>query len=122
MTIKRIDVEGLRNCPVCGKKAILRRNASKRFQVHCTKCSACTPWRDKTDAIITWYNNAELYEKLHGIPQTTESEPAPISQRKRMTGEAAQKLADALAEYITAEHEYHSSLDRLEDAKREIKQ
>lgn len=123
MTVKKIEIEGLRNCPVCGSKPVLRRNASKRFQVHCTKCDACTGWKDKTEAIITWYNNAELYEKIHGkIQETRQQQEKPLSHRERITGEAVNNLVEALARYVAAEHDYHSSLDRLEDAKNKLKQ
>lgn len=59
-----IATEGLRTCPKCGSKAIMRKNASKRFQIHCKKCNCCTAWVSKTEAVILWYNNAAKYEEI----------------------------------------------------------
>ena len=61
------NIDGLRKCPVCGFSAIMRKNASKRFQIHCKKCSCCTAWTDKTSAVVLWYNNADTYEKINGM-------------------------------------------------------
>ena len=65
--MKYETIEGLRKCPICGFSAIMRKNASKRFQVHCKKCSCCTTWTSKISAVISWYNNADAYEKINGI-------------------------------------------------------
>lgn len=66
MAIKTENIPGLRKCPMCGYGAVLRKNASKRFQVHCKKCQAHTEWTDKTSAIIAWYNMSDLYERING--------------------------------------------------------
>ncbi len=66
MAIKTEEIRGLRKCPVCGYGAVMRKNASKRFQVHCKKCKACSAWTDKAHAIIDWYNMSDLYERIHG--------------------------------------------------------
>lgn len=60
-------IEGLRNCPVCGFSAVMKKNASKRFQVHCKKCKCCTTWTSKVNAVVLWYNNADTYEKINGM-------------------------------------------------------
>jgi len=54
--MKTINTRALHKCPICGARAILRKNASKEFQVTCTKCECRTNWYRKTDAVITWYN------------------------------------------------------------------
>lgn len=64
--MKYEDIDGLRKCPICGFSAIMRKNASKRFQVHCKKCNCCTPWTDKISAVVSWYNNADTYEAMNG--------------------------------------------------------
>lgn len=66
MAIKTEQIPGLRKCPRCGFGAVMRKNASKRFQVHCKKCDAHTEWTDKLGAVIAWYNNADLYERING--------------------------------------------------------
>lgn len=66
---KRVKIEqvaGLRHCPMCGSEAVMRKNASKRFQIKCKRCSCATMWTDKTGAVVSWYNNAELYEQMKG--------------------------------------------------------
>lgn len=60
-----ITVKGLRGCPVCGGKAFLRKNASKRFEVYCVKCHAHSIWANKIDAVVDWYNKAAIYEETH---------------------------------------------------------
>lgn len=67
------DLRGLRTCPLCGADAHIRRNASKRFQVHCKKCNCQTLWTSKPAAIVAWYNNAEFYERTHGKAQPAET-------------------------------------------------
>lgn len=64
--MKYEEITNLRKCPVCGHSALLRKNASKRFQVKCKKCKCATSWTSKTEAIVTWYNMAAMYEKLNG--------------------------------------------------------
>lgn len=64
--MKYEQIEGLRACPMCGSEAHLRKNASKRFQVHCKKCKCCTVWTSKTEAVVTWYNNAAKFEAING--------------------------------------------------------
>lgn len=59
------EIDGLRNCPMCGGPAHLRKNASKRFQVKCKKCRCCTAWTSKPLAIVLWYNNATVYEAIN---------------------------------------------------------
>lgn len=66
MAIKTEEIPGLRKCPICGFGSVLRKNASKRFQVHCKKCHAHTEWTDKTAAIVAWYNMSDLYERING--------------------------------------------------------
>lgn len=70
--MKYEEVAGLRNCPICGARALIRKNASKRFQVKCTKCNCCTAWTSKPQAIISWYNNAAFYEAQHGTKRPEE--------------------------------------------------
>lgn len=65
--MKAEKIAGLRTCPVCGHQAIMRKNASKRFQIHCRKCACCTPWTSKIDCVVRWYNYAKIYEDLNGI-------------------------------------------------------
>ena len=48
-------VEELHSCPLCGKKAVIRKNSSKQFQVYCS-CGYKTIWEKKDEAIIDWYN------------------------------------------------------------------
>lgn len=62
--MKYEELPNLRPCPMCGSEAHLRKNASKRFQVKCKKCKCCTIWTSKTEAVITWYNNASTYEAI----------------------------------------------------------
>lgn len=64
--MKYETIPNLRKCPICGFGAIMRKNASKRFQVKCKKCKCATPWTSKIEAVITWYNNADFYEREHG--------------------------------------------------------
>lgn len=64
--MKYEELNGLRTCPICGSAAHIRRNASKRFQVHCKKCKCQTAWLNKPAAIVAWYNNADFYERTHG--------------------------------------------------------
>ncbi len=47
-------VPQLHPCPLCGKKPVLRKDSTKRFQVYC-ECGCKTAWKPKTDAIIDWY-------------------------------------------------------------------
>jgi len=54
--MKTIAIKDIIPCPMCGKRATLRKNASKEFQVACTKCECHTGWYRKTDAVIAWYN------------------------------------------------------------------
>lgn len=66
---KRVKVEtipGIRICPICGGEAVMRKNASKRFQVKCKRCSCATAWTDKVNAVVMWYNNAAFYEQQKG--------------------------------------------------------
>lgn len=66
---KRVKIEqisGLRLCPMCSSEAVMRKNASKRFQVKCKKCSCATAWTDKVNAVVLWYNNAAFYEQQKG--------------------------------------------------------
>ena len=61
-----IIIKKLRPCPVCGHKAYLRKNASKRFEVYCPKCHSHSDWLNKVDAVVDWYNKAAIYEQVHG--------------------------------------------------------
>lgn len=60
--MKTQKIKNLRTCPKCGGEAILRKNASKRFQVHCRKCDVHTSWESKIDAVVSWYNLSAIYE------------------------------------------------------------
>lgn len=62
--MKYETVDNLRPCPMCGSEAHMRKNASKRFQVHCKKCRCCTAWVSKIEAVVMWYNNAEIYDSM----------------------------------------------------------
>jgi len=64
--MKTITIKGLAKCPMCGAKAMMRRNASKDFQVKCSKCEFQTGWRTKPEAIATWYNLMIVYWKNTG--------------------------------------------------------
>jgi len=89
--VKTEKIIGLRNCPACGSPAVLRKNASKRFQVHCKNCDWCTAWTSKPESIVKWYNNAKIYEEINGIT------PPPTGKT------AEEKLADTskdLASYV----------------------
>lgn len=70
--MKYEEIPELRNCPICGSHAIIRKNASKRFQVKCSKCNCCTAWASKPQAIISWYNNAAFYEAQNGTKRPEE--------------------------------------------------
>lgn len=76
--MKIIPIKNLAKCPLCGAKAQMRKNASKDFQVACTKCDCCTGWDTKPNAIVRWYNmiitlNAQKQEALDTqIPQQKE--------------------------------------------------
>lgn len=72
--MKYIEINGLRKCPVCGFSSMMRKNASKRFQVKCKKCKCATAWTSKSEAIIAWYNMCEVYERLYGKPKGTGEE------------------------------------------------
>lgn len=61
-----ITLKGLRSCPVCGHSVFLRKNASKKFQVYCPKCHCKSDWKNKVEAVISWYNMAAIYEKIYG--------------------------------------------------------
>lgn len=86
--VKTEKIIGLRNCPMCGAPAVLRKNASKRFQVHCRKCQCCTTWTNKTEAVVKWYNNAKIYEDTHGI-----TPPAPVETTEEKIIKASESLA-----------------------------
>ena len=61
--MKRVTVRGIRNCPLCGAKAVVNKNASKDFQVACSKCGCRTGWYTKPEARATWYNQMiQLWE------------------------------------------------------------
>lgn len=86
--MKYEDLSGLRPCPICGGPAHIRRNASKRFQVHCKLCNCQTAWLNKPAAIVAWYNNADFYERTHG-----KAEPVEVKRNvKRELTEAAKML------------------------------
>lgn len=70
-----IKVKGLRDCPLCGHSVLMRKNASKKFQVYCPKCHCKSDWLNKVEAIIYWYNMAELHDKLHGNKRADERTP-----------------------------------------------
>lgn len=61
-----IRIKGLRNCPKCGHFAVMRKNASKRFEVYCPKCHSHSIWANKIDAVVDWYNKSALYERYNG--------------------------------------------------------
>lgn len=64
--MKTIKQESLHRCPLCGAKAVIRKNASKDFQIACTKCYCHTGWSTKPEAIATWYNNMIQMWKNNG--------------------------------------------------------
>lgn len=66
--MKTQKIKNLRHCPKCGSEVILRKNASKRFQVACPKCRVHTGWESKIDAVVSWYNLSAIYEGQHGKP------------------------------------------------------
>lgn len=92
--MKTEKIIGLRHCPVCGSPAVMRKNASKRFQVHCRKCEFCTAWTSKPDAIIRWYNNSAIYENLNGVtpPITGEAPEDRLADAKQALDEAVEKF------------------------------
>lgn len=54
-------------CPFCGSdNVVIRKNASKDFQVYCKKCEAHGGWTTKPQAIINWYSMAINYWKNNG--------------------------------------------------------
>lgn len=61
-------------CPRCGNEPVLRRNASKLFQVRCEHCHARTGWKRKTDAVIMWYNMVIQYMRNNGTLLEQEEE------------------------------------------------
>lgn len=63
--MKTLKIKDLANCPMCGAKAIMRKNASKDFQIACTKCDCHTGWTTKPDAIVRWYNITLILMKKH---------------------------------------------------------
>lgn len=81
--MKYENIPGLRKCPVCGFSAILRKNASKRFQIKCKKCKCATSWTSKTEAVVTWYNLASMYEQIHGtVEQRQAMDEAPLHREE----------------------------------------
>lgn len=71
--MQTIKVNEIRKCPLCGSKAIMRKNASKDFQVKCSKCEFQTGWRTKPEAIAVWYNLMIAYWTNNGylsLPDT----------------------------------------------------
>lgn len=55
MLVTKID--GIKPCKICGSdNIILRRDASKAFQLKCDKCGNHTKWQKKINAVIEWYN------------------------------------------------------------------
>ena len=94
--MKTMKIIGLRHCPVCGAPSVMRKNASKRFQIHCTKCTCCTSWTDKASAIIKWYNNARVYEETHGIVP-----PQPADTVEDKLENATQTLSNLMENYRT---------------------
>lgn len=53
--MKTVKLSSLDVCPLCGNKPVLRKNASKDFQVWCKHCHCRTDWLTKPEAIIYWY-------------------------------------------------------------------
>lgn len=81
--MKYTELPNLRKCPICGHSAILKKNASKRFQIKCKKCKCATSWTSKTEAVITWYNMANMYEQLHGTFEARKAqEEAPLLKKE----------------------------------------
>lgn len=64
--MKEFTVPNLIACPRCGNEALLRKNASKDFQIRCPQCGAHTAWKRKPEAIITWYNMVIQYMRNAG--------------------------------------------------------
>lgn len=92
--MKYETLKNLRKCPLCDSSAILRKNASKRFQVKCKKCTCATIWASKIDAVISWYNNAEFYEATHAI-----NAQAPAEEKKRNAREELTEAGKNLLKY-----------------------
>lgn len=64
--MKVIKEKGL-FCPFCGsERVVLRKNASKDFQVHCNACKAHGGWNTKPQAIISWFTMAVNYWRNKG--------------------------------------------------------
>lgn len=61
--MKEFTLKNIIDCPVCGSSVILRRNASKDFQIYCPTCKAHSEWMRKADTIIQWYNMVIQYQK-----------------------------------------------------------
>lgn len=65
--MKEFVLANVVNCPVCGAPVKLRKNASKDFQVACTRCEARTGWGKKTEVVITWYNMVIQHWRNAGV-------------------------------------------------------
>lgn len=72
--MKEYQLANIIHCARCGAEPILRKNASKVFQVRCPQCQARTGWKRKTDAVISWYNMMIQYMRNNGtlLDQTEE--------------------------------------------------
>lgn len=60
------DRDGLKRCPICGGKAVLRGDADSVFWVDCTQCRLdAAPSRDKDAANRRWNDRIQkwLYEE-----------------------------------------------------------
>lgn len=76
--IRKREIPHIANCPICGEKPVLRRNASKKFQVYCVKCKTRTSWMTKPEAIIQWYNHILKMSELGYLTPKTKPASNPI--------------------------------------------
>lgn len=67
VTMKILREAGMM-CPFCrSRKVHIRKNASKDFQVECTKCGAHGGWYTKPQALIQWYSMGIQYWINNGM-------------------------------------------------------
>lgn len=64
------DKDGLKRCPICGGKAVLRGDTDSVFWVACTQCRLdAAPSRDKETAIRRWNDRIQkwLYKEEKSV-------------------------------------------------------
>lgn len=59
--MKKIEIEGLKNCPCCENEAQLVANSRGYFQVRCSSCGLRTRWGKKIETVLNWENGRELF-------------------------------------------------------------